>query len=882
MKAVDYLDRNLPPMLQQYVECKRDHPECLILFQVGDFYEVFFEDAVTVARTLNLTLTSRDKSSATPIPMCGVPIAVVDSYLSRLVDAGFSVAVVSQTQPAGVGKGMVPRALERIVTPGIRVLGTESDNPAVVASLVFVDESVCNIAYTDLRHGKVFVRDAILLDQLRDELELAGATEVVVLHKTSQGKSLDGRSGVIRIVEQVVGKCLRWRTESYLEESFTQLTGMTLLSPELRRTTNLLLNYIGETTVDVSAGIASVEIGSRRGILSLDASARANLEIVVNSRDGSERGSLYETLNRTVSRSGSYTLRQWLTSPLATCEIVGERQDAVEFLVNNSELCELSRGSLELSCDCGRVASRLALGVVSPRELAALRNTLSKLRALYTEITGRDLFGTLLPRLAEMLNAPEELSEKLESFLAAEPPHSLTEGGIVHEGYSPELDRLRGLHSRSAEWFREFEAKEREKTAIASLKVKRNSVLGYFIEVTKAQLGKVPDTYIRRQSTSNADRFVVPELTDMQAEIFSAQSQVVELERKLFVEFRVSLLPFVSALRSIDEAMGELDVLVSFATLARERGYVRPTVSSVRGISIKKGRHPIVERALGEKFVSNSTVLGAQDSPECFILTGANMGGKSTYLRQVALLIVMAQVGSFIPAESATIGIVDKIFARIGASDNVLEGESTFMVEMREMSAIIQNATPRSLVIIDEVGRGTSTRDGYCLALAILEHLVTQTHSLTLFATHFHQLTSLEAQWKGVVNYRVGSVACESGILFTHEISPGAAEESYGLEVAKRAGFPGSLLLRAQTLLTQQPRAKRFSGQLQLFVTQPDSSTERVKELERDVQGYEKLLSKIKELDLNTITPLQAHLVLASFKDELRDFDECSEASANS
>lgn len=809
-------ESKLPPMLAQYREYQNRYPDTIIFFQVGDFYEIFFEQAPVVARSLNLTLTSRDKESPDPIPMCGIPVAVADSYVERLVAQGFSVAMVSQVaavsspERGSQTKGMVPRHLERIVTPGIRILGGlgGSGERAVVAGLVVSPAGETTCAFTDTESGTIWVRENIQIEDLVNELHREDIAEVVLAGEID-GRPMDRRSGLVRQLERIVRSQVKFRSvNSARSFGANWLEGVATLPPRSRDAVYLLLAYIGETTVNPQSTFVRVGVRSLAGIMAIDAATRVNLELVERGRERAQQGSLYDFLRQTKTEVGAALLRRWILAPSTNVSIIKSRLVVVRALVAHSVIRGELRDLLGRVPHFDRIATRIGLGVVTPAELGALRSGLTLIPELLRCVEQVGLFGreeasdffALLQR-----SLPTTVYETLDR-LADNAPLSINDGGIFSTGVDVEIDRLRRLTSDSKSLLVEFEGRLRNETGISSLKVKSNNVIGYFIEITRTHVDKVPPDFIRRQSTAQAERFVVAELKALEEEILSADHLLRRRERDLFLDLRRSLVPIVEQVRGYSEAIANLDVLAGFAELGDRSGFVEPEVDESRELLIEEGRHPVLEAILREEFVPNSLRF-AGDSMRCIVLTGPNMGGKSTYLRQAALITIMAQIGAFVPAKRARIGIVDKIFARIGASDNLLEGESTFMVEMRETATIIRNATDASLVLVDEIGRGTSTTDGLALAQAIVEWLVDKIGARSICATHFHQLTALEADYsarfgeKQVVNFTVG--CCEEGdrIYFTHHILPGPGDKSYGLEVAHLAGLPEELIARAKELL---------------------------------------------------------------------------------
>lgn len=876
-QAESPVSQKLPPMLAQYLEYKRQYPDALLFFQVGDFYELFFTDAVTVARTLNLTLTSRDKNSPDPIPMCGVPMGVVDGYIDRLVAAGFSVAVVSQGAIPPSGKGMVPRTLERIITPGITILGAAAPTGAetLVAAIGGDPEREIALAFTNVQSAKVRTRDGIRVEDLAVELGRLGITEVV-LPQIAYGRKIDRRCPWVRLVESTLGeRGVKYRSLSGSELGSTsagrplsEISGFASIGVSAKQAVRLLLEYIDETTVQTRLPIRSIEPWSFSAVVMIDAPTRKNLELVSNTRDARTSGTLYEYLNECRCAAGARLLHNWILHPSSDIQTIVARQSAVRLLSETSAERHELRSRLQGMVDFERLAARLELGVTTPRELGALRDAVVRLPEVQALLNRVDATTqTSLGTLSAALRAPPELAQTLERTLTDEPPHLISDGGIIREGCDVELDRLRVVHSEGRTWMAQLEERESKATGITSLKVRFNNVLGYFIEVTKANLSKVPERYIRRQSTAQSDRFTTPELAKLADDVLGAEGKIRELERRLFEQLRASLLPCASDLRLVGEAIATLDILQGFAELAIRDDLVAPELDSTNELVIEKGKHPVVARFLREQFVPNSLDLSGSVSSvsgtRCVLITGPNMGGKSTYLRQAALIVIMAQLGSFVPAKQARIGVVDRIFARIGASDNLSEGESTFMVEMREAAHIIASATPASLVLIDEVGRGTATADGLAIAQAILEWLLVESKSRTLFATHFHELTKLDVVYKQLRNLSVGSVERDEEVLFTHEIQRGPANRSYGLEVAKLAGLPGDLLQRARQLLTEDSPKTAEERQLSIFsgVTRDPQCSNSARE-PSDYRSLKGLAEELRRVEIHTTTPLEALITL--------------------
>ncbi len=855
---------NLPPMMLRYLEYKEQYPDALLFFQVGDFYELFYQDAVTVAKALNLTLTSRDKNSAEPIPMCGVPLSVLDGYVDRLLPLGYSVAVVSQT---GSGAG-VDRKLERFVTPGMRLFNSVvSDHQETLIAAVVLDADGRSAALvaTDPQTGSMRVKEGVDLATIPREISGWMAREVV-LPRQLHGERLDRRSSWIRAVEAAVGsKALRFRAETVGgNESERLLENVArhefhAISPTAKRCVRLLLAYLDEITLGNPLPIRDLNLDRGAGSVTIDAATRRNLELVQNTRDGSTTGTLFSFLNTTETPGGSRLLKSWLLAPLANVGEIQERQAAVRELIQVSAKVQSLLAGLG---DLERLTARVQLQIASPKDLGAIRDALERIPNVIEALTG--LSSDVISKLTEHLISPEALTRTLTAALVDSPPHTTQEGGVIREGFDAELDEIKRVRADADAWRASFELRERQATGVASLKVKSNGVIGYFIEVPTSHVSKMPAHYQRRQSTANAERFVTPELREHEEAIVTAVDRQVRREQTLFADLRAQTRDHVDELRRISGALGYLDALVALSACASTNQWVCPRIVEEPILEIHQGRHPIIERLLGGGFIPNSTAFG-DPAPTCFVITGPNMGGKSTYLRQTAIITILAQVGSYVPAQAATIGVVDRIFARLGSSDDLHEGESTFMVEMREAAHILASATPRSLVLIDELGRGTATTDGQSLAQAILEQLALVVGCRSLFATHYHEITTLANLSPRIVNLSVGSVEEEDRVVFTHAIQQGPAPRSYGLEVAKLSGLPQGVILRAYEILrsglvverrlAESPAVERQHKLFETSVTKPDPV-------------LEKLRAELSQLDIDSLSPRDALNTLYQLKQQ--------------
>ncbi len=872
--TLPYKKSDLPPMMQRYLEYKEQYPDALLFFQVGDFYELFFDDAVVVAKTLNLTLTSRDKNAPNPIPMCGVPLSVLDGYIDRLLPMGHSIAVVTQT---GSGSG-VDRALERFITPAMRLftsVSSDSSESVLAAVALEPDSRSGAIACTDPQTGIVRVKDSLEVPTLAKELANISAREVI-LPRSSFGDKVDRRSSWVRSIESVTSShAVKFRTET---TSSTELAvslsesaraEFHALSPTGKRAVRLLLSYLDEVSLGNAIPIRELSPIRNSGCVIIDAATRKNLELVQNTKDGSSVGTLFGFLNSTATPGGARLLRSWVLAPLDAKSEILARQDAVRDLMPHAAVVGSNLSGLS---DLERLAARVELKVASPKDLGAIRDTLERIPLLRELLA--ECGAPLLQSIAQQLTLPEGVLEHLKKGLVDSPPHVLNDGGVIRDGYDEALDAIRATRSQADEWRAAFEAREKAATGITNLKVKSNNIIGYFLEIPSSQSSKAPQHYIRRQSTANADRFTTPELKTHEDAVVTAVDRQIRREQLLFTALRDSLIPVVGELRRIASAMASVDVLAALAHTAQRHAWIRPEITEDVTLSIRKGRHPIIAALLDGSFIPNSVDFSEQGG-RCFIVTGPNMGGKSTYLRQTALIVVLAQIGSYVPAESAVVGLVDRIFARLGASDDLHEGESTFMVEMREASHILSHASPRSLVLIDELGRGTATTDGQSLAQSILEHLALTLESRTLFATHYHEITALAEVSPKIKNLSVGSVEDGDRVVFTHEIQEGPAPRSYGIEVAKLSGLPSFVIERASEILSHL--SEKQGGQAPITVPvrpvrakQDDARQQSLfgsaPQIVRDAVA-DKVKARVKELDVDTLSARDALQYLYSLKE---------------
>lgn len=876
---------SLTPMMRQYLEVKAQHPDALLMYRMGDFFEMFFEDARQAAPILEVQLTARQKGTENETPMCGVPHHALEGYLAKLLGAGLKVAICDQIEDPAQAKGLVKREVTRVVTPGTLsdpgLLEGKEEN--FLAGLVWEREEGAG-AFLDLSTGSFFVRRWCSPEEAVEDLALLRPREVLF----HSGGGADGfPAGVVEWAERdcpcrtpLAGDRLfdPHRAGELLLRQFGAGTlrgfGLEEGEPAVRAAAAALA-YAQETQRSGLSHIRGLAVREARDRMILDASTLANLEVFASQRasaagSGRRRSTLLAVLDRTVTAPGGRTLREWLRRPLVDPGEIAGRHRAVGVLAAENPRRERIRESLARMADPERLVTRAVLGTLTPREAGAVRDTLAEAPALLAELAALEpAAAPLLAGLSETDPLPE-LHAELARMLEAAPAPNLQDGGVIAAGVDEELDRYRSLTRDSKRHILALEVRERERTGISSLKIRYNKVFGYYLEVTRANQQRVPADYIRRQTLVNAERYVTPEIKELEEQILSAEERQIELEVRFFRELTEKIAAEAAGLMALATAIGTLDALASFAEVAARHRYVRPKMAEAgEPIVIREGRHPVVEQASRDAFVPNDAELDAERSG-IVLLTGPNMGGKSTYLRQVALIVLMAQAGSFVPADEASIGVCDRIFTRVGASDDLARGESTFMVEMIETANILRHATDRSLVILDEVGRGTATFDGLSLAWAIVEYLHEHRRPKTLFATHYHELTELASLLPRVVNRTMAVKEWDERIVFLRRVVPGSADKSYGLHVARLAGLPSAVIDRAGEILANleaqeydpngKPRLARGS-------TAPEAGAPS--QLTLFAPPEQVVASLLRGVDVNQLTPLAALNLLHSLKSRL-------------
>lgn len=858
----------LTPMMQQYKSVKKQMPHAILFFRMGDFYEMFFEDAKVASRVLGLTLTARDKGNK--VPMCGIPHHASEGYIARLIRAGHKVAICDQTEDPKQAKGIVKRELTRVVTPGTvfdESLLTEKKNNFLVA--LHRSGGQFGLAYLDISTGEFKLTEISSMDELRNELTRLDPQEILVSEVIEQDDSLQNYlMGLLPAAKSIYDDWIFSYDHAYdlLKEQFKTQSldgfGCQGMIPGIG-SAGAILHYLKENLHQSLKHIHQLATYSNQAYLVLDIATQRNLELVQTQRGQVGEGTLLWVLDATMTAMGGRLLRQWILHPLTSVEELVARQDAVQELLEQRSLLLGLRDALAEVKDLERLMGRLNCSSANPRDVVGLKASLMQIPKIKSLLEAVD--SSLLKKIFSQLDPLEELTEAIETTLVDSPPIKLQEGGVIREGIHPGLDELRLISRDGKTWIARYQQEESDRTGIKSLKVRYNKVFGYYIEVSHANKENVPENYIRKQTLVNAERFITPELKDYETKVMSAQEKSQALEYELFCALRDKVLQETERVQKLAQAISELDVLASLSWKAAEADYVRPILSESAHFEITGGRHPVIEKMLaGEKFISNDTLLDCEEN-QLAIITGPNMAGKSTYIRQVALLSLMAQIGSFIPAEKAQIGVVDRIFTRVGASDELSRGHSTFMVEMNEAANILNHATPKSLIILDEIGRGTSTFDGISLAWAIAEYLHNNplVKAKTLFATHYHELTELEQIHTGVKNYNVAVKEWNDQVIFLRKIVRGGTDKSYGIHVARLAGLPQEVIKRSLDILSNLEKgAIREDGKPTFTHSQQDQQLFLFEEKEHPVIG------RLKNVDINAMTPMEALTLLSELQKE--------------
>ena len=877
----------LSPMMQKYLETKEQYKDCILFYRLGDFYEMFFEDAVLVSKELEITLTGKDCGLEERAPMCGIPYHAVDTYLSRLVEKGYKVAIREQVEDPKTAKGLVKREVVRVVTPGtnLNTAALDETKNNYLMCITYMDDSF-GIAITDITTGDFLVTEVENTRTLLDEINKFVPTEIVV-------NSAFYLTGIdVEDLKNRLSICVFTLDSWYFDEDLCKTTlkehfkVMDLSGLGINDyasgtiAAGALFKYLLETQKTTLSHIISVTPYSTGKYMLIDTSSRRNLELTETLREKQKRGSLLWVLDKTKTAMGARMLRQFIEQPLIDKKQITERQDAIEEL--NSELITRDeiREYLNPIYDLERLISKISYKSANPRDLIAFRNSLSMLPHIKRQMAS---YRTpLLAGLYEELDELEDIHTLINDSIMEEPPLVIREGGIIKEGFNEEIDRLRSAKTEGKTWLAQLEQKEKDRTGIKSLKIKYNKVFGYYIEVTNSFKDMVPENYIRKQTLANAERYITDELKNLEDIILGAEEKLSGIEYDKFCLIRDTIAEEVVRIKNTAKVIAALDAFASMAFVAERNNYIKPKMNEKGIIDIKNGRHPVVEKMMsGSMFVENDTYLDKQNN-RISIITGPNMAGKSTYMRQTALIVLMAQIGSFVPAQSANIGICDRIFTRVGASDDLASGQSTFMVEMTEVANILRNATSDSLLILDEIGRGTSTFDGLSIAWAVVEH-ISNTRLLgakTLFATHYHELTELEGTLSGVNNYCIAVKEQGEDIVFLRKIIKGGADKSYGIQVAKLAGIPETVILRAKEIAQElsnadiSARAKEIAGSLEPAAKNKNFRANDLDAVQMslfDTVKDDDILEELKNMDVTNMTPIDALNTLYKLQNKLKN-----------
>ena len=862
----------LSPMMRQYFEIKQNNEDSILFFRVGDFYEMFFEDAKTASSELDLVLTGKDCGLEERAPMCGVPYHSCEAYIARPIEKGHKVAICEQTENPATAKGIVKREIVRIITPGTVIENSMLDEGVnnYLAAITVTDDAAA-LCFTDASTGECYVTT---LSQdgkeqhIIEELSRFRPREILVCEKSiASMKSLNS------FLSETCSGVITKREAKSFEPSNTEhriLSHFNVISTEnlgfasggaISSALGAVLEYLYETGVSGEIAVKKVELYTENQYMSLDITAVRNLELLETMRTKSKKGSLLWVLDKTKTAMGKRLLRSWVTKPLMNISQITLRQNALDELCSDTvmrgEISEFLSGVRDVE----RIITKVVYGTASARDLNTIAATIEKFPPIKNLLT--NVNSKMLREIYDAIDTLDDVYTMITEAIAEEPPLTVREGGLIKVGYNSELDMLRGDLTSGADFLNEIETREKERTGIKTLKVRYNKVFGYYIEVTNSFLDKVPEDYIRKQTLTNCERFITQELKDIEQRVLTAKDRSFQLEYELFDEIRKNTAAQLVRFQKTAAAIAKLDVLCSLAHISVVNRYCRPLVNNSGNISINSGRHPVVEQVIKTPFVSNDTYLTMQDD-RCAIITGPNMAGKSTYMRQVALIVLLAQMGCFVPAQSAEIGIVDAIFTRVGASDDLASGQSTFMVEMSEVADILKNASKNSLLILDEIGRGTSTYDGMSIARAVLEYVADKKKlgAKALFATHYHELTEMENELSSVKNYNIAVKKRGDDITFLRRIVRGAADDSYGIEVAKLSGIPESVIKRAKEILKQTENEGIIT-----YKTTADTDMQ----LPLEMQGAQDILHELQQIDVNTLTPIESMQIL---------FDICNKAKS--
>ena len=877
----------LTPMMKQYMQTKEEYKDCILFYRLGDFYEMFFDDALTASKELEITLTGKNCGLEERAPMCGIPYHAVDSYLNRLVSKGYKVAICEQVEDPKTAKGIVKREVIRVVTPGTNLdtQGLDETKNNYIMCIVYMADRY-GLSVADVTTGEYLVTELDSQTKLMDELYKFMPSEIVCNEAFyMSGLDLDDLKNRLHMA---IYSLEAWYFDDALcretlQEHFkvASLEGIGLSDYECGMiASGALLKYLEETQKNSLSHMSRLTRYATGNYMVLDSATRRNLELVETLREKQKRGSLLWVLDKTKTAMGARTLRKYVEQPLIDKKSIVKRLDAVAELKDNAICREEIREYLNPVYDLERLVGKITYQSANPRDLIAFQSSLSMLPSVKCIL--KDMESDLLKEIYEELDPLEELCDLVGRAIQEEPPLAMKEGGIIKDGYNEEVDRLRKAKSEGKNWLADLETKEREKTGIKNLRIRYNKVFGYYLEVTNSFKDLVPDYYTRKQTLANAERYIIPELKELEDTILGAEDKLCALEYELYCEVRNTIAAELTRIQRTAKAVAKLDVIASLALVAERNNYVRPKINEKGVIDIRDGRHPVVEKMIpNDMFIANDTYLDDKKQ-RISIITGPNMAGKSTYMRQAALIVLMAQLGSFVPASSANIGLVDRIFTRVGASDDLASGQSTFMVEMNEVANILRNATNKSLLILDEIGRGTSTFDGLSIAWAVVEYISNSKllGAKTLFATHYHELTELEGKISNVNNYCIAVKEKGDDIVFLRKIVKGGADKSYGIQVAKLAGVPDPVINRAKEIVEELVTADITGKVKDIAVQGSETKKKTQKKLDEvdltqfslfDTVKDDDVLNELKELDISHMTPMDAMNKLYQLQNKLRN-----------
>ena len=881
------MSNELTPMMKQYMQTKEEYKDCILFYRLGDFYEMFFDDALTASKELEITLTGKNCGLEERAPMCGIPYHAVDSYLNRLVSKGYKVAICEQVEDPKTAKGIVKREVIRVVTPGTNLdtQGLDETKNNYIMCIVYMADRY-GLSVADVTTGEYLVTELDSQTKLMDELYKFMPSEIVCNEAFyMSGLDLDDLKNRLHMA---IYSLEAWYFDDALcretlQEHFkvASLEGIGLSDYECGMiASGALLKYLEETQKNSLSHMSRLTRYATGNYMVLDSATRRNLELVETLREKQKRGSLLWVLDKTKTAMGARTLRKYVEQPLIDKKSIVKRLDAVAELKDNAICREEIREYLNPVYDLERLVGKITYQSANPRDLIAFQSSLSMLPSVKCIL--KDMESDLLKEIYEELDPLEELCDLVGRAIQEEPPLAMKEGGIIKDGYNEEVDRLRKAKSEGKNWLADLETREREKTGIKNLRIRYNKVFGYYLEVTNSFKDLVPDYYTRKQTLANAERYIIPELKELEDTILGAEDKLCALEYELYCEVRNTIAAELTRIQRTAKAVAKLDVIASLALVAERNNYVRPKINEKGVIDIRDGRHPVVEKMIpNDMFIANDTYLDDKKQ-RISIITGPNMAGKSTYMRQAALIVLMAQLGSFVPASSANIGLVDRIFTRVGASDDLASGQSTFMVEMNEVANILRNATSKSLLILDEIGRGTSTFDGLSIAWAVVEYISNSKllGAKTLFATHYHELTELEGKISNVNNYCIAVKEKGDDIVFLRKIVKGGADKSYGIQVAKLAGVPDPVINRAKEIVEELVTAD-ITGKVKNIAVQGSETKKKTqKKLDEvdltqfslfDTVKDDDVLNELKELDISHMTPMDAMNKLYQLQNKLRN-----------